>query len=409
MDSCKVCQKVDRRRGLFIIFAIMSVVTFALAVLAGVCEKTGHICTLIHWLCSLCKTPFLGFSLEGLRNVAMTVGLTGILFAWLLQVIGDKECGVELDKLFQNQFRGYLLQMFLFIIAMIMCIYYSSVSPGCGKWGSSAVFTFITMMFCICNMWIMCTCFLFSTTTRRMIAFRYLEEQLKKRWNEWELGLWAKELDTCVGRREIEPVKAYFDVIHQELTKEKGEKSKQVKLCCRSMGITWKWVDHSRWDSYLPYIRDYGDRDAGDLMMSAFMLQAVREQELNEERFMTVLDCVECGTAGEERPPAYILALYLAFICVHQYASIEPPLKAVYDQLYRISWGEFTPPPSKMAYFEDLLVTMILCYGEAYTYNSADFAVRCSLEKLMPHYIGLLKMIPCTKNAVCKCQQKGDD
>lgn len=406
MDSCKVCHQVDRRRRFFYALFFLSVIASALAVVAVMCEKIGHAYAAIHWICLLYKLPLFGFNLEGLKNVAMTVGLTGILFAWLLQVIGDKECGVELDELFRNQFCGYVWQVFFFIVAMVLCIYYSSFSHG--EWGSPAVFTSITMTCGICNMWIMCTCFLFSTTTRRMIAFRYLEGKLKESWSERELDLWAKQLDTCIGRGEAEPVKAYFNVIHQKLLKEKGEKIKCVEQCCRSMEITWAQVDHGQWDSYLPYVLAYRDI-AGELMMSVFMLQAGRAQENNAERFEAVLHCVECGTAGETQPPASILALYLAFICVHQNASSEAPVHHIYDQLYRIKWRKLVLSPPQMTYYKNLLDTMILCYGKAYTYDSSDFAVRCSLEKLMPQYINLLEQMSSTAEAVSKYRQKGDD
>lgn len=242
-----------------------------------------------------------------------------------------------------------------------------------------------------------------------MIAFRYLEGQLKKRWSERKLALWAKELDTCVSRGEMEPIKAYFDTIYQVLIKETDEKRKRVEQCCRSMEITWAWVDHRQWDSYLPYILPYQYRDAGDLMISAFMLQAGRVQKKRVDRFAVVLNCVERGTAKEKQSPAYILALYLAFMCVHQNASNKPALSSVYEQLYRIRWGWLAPPRSKMEYFKNLLDTMLLCYGEAYTYNPADFITRYSLEKLMPHYISLLEQMPSTMEAVRKSRQKGDD
>ena len=409
MDSCEVCRKVDSRRVFFKILFILSIIALAFAALAIVCEKTKHSCAVIHWICSLYNTFFLGFNLDGMKNVAMTVGLTGILFAWLLQVIGDKECGVELEELFRNQFRTYVCQMFIFIIAMIVCIYYSSFPSECGKGGAPAVFTSITMMCGICNMWIMCTCFLFSTKTRRMIAFRYLEWKLKKNWNERELNLWAKELDVCIGRDETEPIKAYFDNIHRETSKKKVEKNKRVELCCKSMEIAWEQSDHKQWDRFLPYLLDYQEHDAGDLMISTFMLQAGRARESNAQRFASVLDCLERGTEGKSQIPAYILALYLAFICVHENVSNETPPMNIYEQLYRIKWSEFAPPTSKGEYFEELLDTMLLCYGESYTYRPADFAARHDLKKLMLCYATLLKLYPRTAEAMSESKQKGDD
>ena len=61
-----------------------------------------------------------GVYLPRLKDIAMTVGLTGVLFAWLLQIIGEQTCSIPTDELFQYEFHGYIWQIFLFIQATII-------------------------------------------------------------------------------------------------------------------------------------------------------------------------------------------------------------------------------------------------------------------------------------------------
>lgn len=44
---------------------------------------------------------------NGLKDIATTVGLTGVIFAWLLQIIGEKTCGVTTDELFEWECSHY--------------------------------------------------------------------------------------------------------------------------------------------------------------------------------------------------------------------------------------------------------------------------------------------------------------
>lgn len=408
MGSCAMYKKIARLRRFFIFFKVLTIVAVASAFLSTMCVLTGHVCWVLHRICWLCEKPVSVLRLEGLKNVATTVGATGILFAWLLQVMDTEVCGVRVDELIREWFKGYVLQLFAFIFAAVGCIYYSSsFCQRDGKWHFIAFLTSVVMVCGVLNMWILCVCFLFSTPYRRTLAFCYLEGKLKERWSETKLEFWVGELNTCADRGEIDAIKAYFCTVRWKVSGEKTDKNKQARLCCEIMEIMWEKVGQSQWDKLFPYLPCDGEHHdmEGMLLTIAFLLRGAAQVD-KAERYKAVLDGLKRGTEGKTPIPGHLLALYLTFIAVHQSASNNEEIpKRVFNDLYFTRWGRLATPKSGMEYFQELLRMMIRCYSNTYTYpNPKLLEEKCELKDSL-HF---LERMPGTARAVTESKQKGD-
>lgn len=409
MGSCAAYKKIARFRRLFIVFEVLTAAAVLFALLATLCVKTNHVCCVLHLICWLCEKPVSVLRLEGLKNVAATVGATGIFFVWLLQIMDTEVCGVRVDELIREQFKGYVLQLFAFILAVVVCIYYSSsFCQRDGKWHFIAFLTSVVMVCGVLNMWILCVCFLFSTPYRRTLAFCYLEEELKRYWSETKLDFWAGELNTCVDRGETDAIRAYFCTVRRKVSEERTDKNKQARLCCEIMEKMWEKVGQSRWDNLFQYLPcDGEDHDMeGMLLTSAFLLRGAAVQEDKAKRYKAVLDGLKRGTEGKTPIPGHLLALYLTFIAVHQSASNNEEIpRRVFNDLYLTRWDRLATPKSGMEYFQELLRMMIRCYNNTYTYpNPKLLEEKCELKDSLR----FLERMPGTARAVAESKQKGD-
>lgn len=188
------------KRALYFFFAL-SCVTLATAVIAGVCGLLFQVAcpAWLHGVADL-------LSADAIKNIAMTVGLTGVIFTWLLQIIGDQECGLPMDKLFRHAFKPYTAQLVLFMIALLLSIGFSSLTRGSDWDLIISGCAFISSLAGIFGMWFLCRLFLFSTQKRRYIAFSCLEEDLLDGADARRTALnkWRKELPLCIQNGDIE-------------------------------------------------------------------------------------------------------------------------------------------------------------------------------------------------------------
>ena len=326
----------------------------------------------------------------------MTVGLTGVLFAWLLQIIGDQTCGIQMDELFCTEFHGYTRQMFLFIQATLLCIFMCSTKS---IWKLLAPISFLIMICGIVGMWLMCLAFLFSTKKRRIIAFCALEGKLTKTWSPDHQELWSRELNLCATRGEEEHIETYFQQLRSKA--EKFWEKESAEICAEYCGDlierTWTQVGSKRWSQYLPYLlkQPYGT-PASYLLLCSFLLQAarLREMEQDGDRYQAVMECLSKGTKGMETVPGDLLALYLAFIVVYQAASKTPVNQDVLSRLREIRWDWELDITSMAEYQKYVLEWMIWCYGIATTYDYKSIAVKMQNANLDRDFAQFMKLYP---------------
>lgn len=279
---------------------------------------------------------------NGLKDVSMTVGLTGVLFAWLLQIIGDQTCGIQMDELFSFEFPGYTWQMFLFIQATIVCIFTCSCK-GPGR--LLAPIAFSNMLCGIVNMWLMCMAFLFSTSKRRDIAFCRLKDKLSKNWNMDDLSLWARELNTCVARGEKEHIQTFFDLLRakaEDLFKPE-ESVLCAEFCGEVMEQIWNATGADHWSRYLTYLlKPPYNVEPPYFLLGTYLLQTarLREREMVGDRYFAVIACLSKGTRDRQTVPGTLLALYLAFYTIHESYSVDQHPDEVFEALGKIKWDK---------------------------------------------------------------------
>lgn len=347
------------------------------------------------WLAS-CAETLVPSGFTGLKDVSMTVGLTGVLFAWLLQIIGDQVCGIQMDELFRTEFHGYTFQVFFFIQATLVCIFTCSAQS---TWKLVAPTSFVNMICGIVGMWLMCLAFLFSTKKRRIIAFCALEGKLTKEWSTDHQELWSQELNLCAARGEEEHIETYFQQLRSRAEKLWSEEPAEVcaEYCGDMIGRTWEQVGHKRWSQYLPYLlkQPYGT-PASYLLLSSFLLQAARLQEIEQdgERYQAVMECLSRGTKGMEKVPGDLLALYLAFIVVYQAASEKPIPRDVHSCLQEIRWDLALNITSMAKYQACVLKWVIWSYGIAVTYDYKSFTIRMQHMGLDRDFTRFMKLYP---------------
>lgn len=218
MDS-EIAKRIKIKKGLMKVFYGISwvflIVSFLLIIRTQIFPKvfSSDEVSFPHFL-----SFFLRFiESESIKNTAMTVGLTGVLFTWLLQVIENEECSQPVSNLFRDVFKGYTWQVLIFIISLLLCIGFASPeAQNKTLWDLLiAGTTIIPVIMGIINMWILCSIFLFSHRQRREVAFSYLKKLFEdKKGNEVAiLNSWQKEIPQCMYNNEKIYVEKFFELL----------------------------------------------------------------------------------------------------------------------------------------------------------------------------------------------------
>lgn len=344
----KLCKKQCRIYKIRAAFLVLYIISWGLTI----AEFVAVFCILLrglimHWCGSVpvdCISCLLGIVpknyFEGLKDVAMTVGLTGVLFAWLLQIIGEQTCGIPMDELFHFEFHGYTKQMVFFIQATMVCIYTCS----CKDIGRLlAPISFLNMLCGIVNMWLMCIVFLFSTDKRRDSAFCCLKSKLPAVWNADDLTPWTQELDACLTRGEKEHIETYFDLFQLRAKELYDAKDPEpcTEFCGEVMRLTWIATGTEHWNRYLVYLlKPPYNEEVPYLMIAAYLLQSarLREKEMGGNRYFAVAACLHKGTENLQKVPAILLALYLAFFVINESISEDVIPEEAILALKKINW-----------------------------------------------------------------------
>lgn len=347
----------------------------------------------IGWLSANLSNGHFG----GLKDVAMTVGLTGVLFAWLLQIIGEQTCGIQMDELFRFEFPGYIYQMFYFIQATMICIFTCS----CKDTGRLlALVAFLNMLCGIVNMWLMCVAFLFSTSKRRDIAFCCLKRELSTSWSMDKLSLWARALNVCVARGEKEHVAAYFDLLRSKAEEIFNPQKPELcaEFCGELMELTWIETGADHWSQYLAYLlRPPYNKEVPYFLLGTYLLQAarLRERGMSGDRYLAVITCIDKGTVNLHEVPGILLALYLAFCTIHQLVSTQPAPEVVFNALRKIKWDKkLDVYQNKSAYYRKCVLRWVLwSYGIVYTSDYQAFVSKQG-ETLEQDYDRYMRLYP---------------
>lgn len=151
------------------------------------------------WVADILKT----LDYSALGNVAMSIGVTGALFSWLLQIIKDEECGVEMSSLFHRFYPGYIANLWAFIASTAICIY---CCDNVGDASSSRMelrfiilSNLISMVFELLYMALMCRKFLFNFHTRKDAAHVHLLTEINNTWNNRYGSWYLPELSSLFG------------------------------------------------------------------------------------------------------------------------------------------------------------------------------------------------------------------
>lgn len=343
----------------------------------------------VGWLSGILPAGCFG----GLKDVSMTVGLTGVLFAWLLQIIGDQTCGIQMDELFRFEFPGYIWQMFFFIQATMICIY----TCNCKDTGRLlAPLSFLNMLCGIVNMWLMCVAFLFSTSKRRDIAFCCLKDKLLTNWNIDNLSLWAQELNTCATRGETQHIEMYFDLVRSKADETFNPEKPELcaEFCGQLMDLTWTTIGNNRWSQYLAYLLNPPyNNEISYFLLGTYLLQAARlgEKEVSRDRYLEVVTCLSKGTERLNEVPAFLLAIYLAFYTIHQSVSIQENPEKIFDALQKIKWDKKLDvyQNRKANYRKYVLKWILWIYGVVFANDYQAYICKQgeNLERAYDHYM----------------------
>lgn len=385
--SCKACEKNcllkarhDWFQVLFWLAVVLSVVECILAICILFNQSRLDIALLSVNLNQV-STYFKDIRFKSLKDIATTVGLTGILFAWLLQVIGDKTCGIVMDELFQWEYPHYLWQILLFIKSALLCIY-TCDSASAGR--TVALASFIGMLCGIANMWLMCATFLFSTGARRRVGFCFLRVHLNEQWDMALLDTWAQELVTCANRGETEFIQAYFDAIVKEVNKLSGWP--RVKTCNNAVTTLWEAVGSKKWYVYLPYVLRFPVDMVRYDMLAAYLLQAAKRQKQveNTARYKMVAECFGQGANSRYTLPKYVVETYLAFFAIYAYITETSADDLVFSVLGKFDWEKpIAPDPDR---HEEILRTVFRHYAVSYSYDYEGFEKKYWSDDLKKQY-----------------------
>lgn len=152
-------------------------------------------------------------SATGIKDVAMTVGLTGVIFTWLLQIMESEECGQPMSRLIERLVKRYKEQIGLFIIDVVVCIYCADAAAADAASLFALLVLFLSVVSGICFMWVLCTLLLFSKQTRREIAFACLKADIDggdAKTADAARRCWRQEIPACLSGHEDLYVHYYF-------------------------------------------------------------------------------------------------------------------------------------------------------------------------------------------------------
>ena len=396
MSSCKTCKKTCPLRKKHVWFQRLVIIAIVLVVI----ELFLIGCVCFDWTQFKIGPLYINLDQDwtfsdrirftGLRDIATTIGITGILFAWLLQVIGDKTCGIVMDELFQWEHPHYLMQILFFIQFALVCIY------TCGSEHEErivALVTFIGMICGILNMWIMCATFLFSTKDRRRVGFCFLETHLKAQWNQALLVSWAMELETSASRGEEEFIEACFITINNEVQKEENKSGwERAKKCSDAMACLWDEVGKGRWYTYLPYVVKSSSPDIKYDMLATYFFEAAElsKGENNDERFGNVVDCLCNGVTGFSEVPWYVRETCIAFLAIHGIHTDKGVSESILRKLESLQWGK--PTPSEPEEHEKILKEVFRCYAVNISNNPEEFESKFWTDDLIKAFGRYIKV-----------------
>ena len=398
----------------FIIYIISCVIIGVMAVLL-VLVPVGRMffediikCQFFSWAAKK-DCCFLGFvNFEGIKNVTMTIGLTGILFAWLLQVIGEKECGIGMDRLLSETFPKYVFLLTVFIASIVICIYFCSYdSELSNAIKLVTILAFLMTILGIVDMVAMCVCFLFDSEMRRISAFDLLEHNINNYnkgdtgWCENELIAWAKELPVCITQKESEAIETYFKLIYDKVSQYDNVPGKRLQIyicaeiCSRAMTVTREYISDNQWQMLLPYVMKYKQTNAGYVMLASYIMQIVRKPDLNEKDFLRILKCLDEGLGRAHTFSADVFALYMAYSSIYEYAfgySIfgNADIEAMIMHLKLDKLIVTTIP--KEDYADKVLDTTLLCFGTTNSYVLQNLAMKYCTTELHKKYKKYLKL-----------------
>lgn len=391
MSPCKVCKKncpLKPRRKWFQALFWLAVLLTVVECFLVICILLGRVQfsagSLLYIDLNQAALHLIKIRFESLKDIATTVGLTGILFAWLLQIIGDQTCGIVMDELFQWEYPYYLWQILLFIKSALLCIY-TCDSERAGK--IVALASFIGMLCGIFNMWLMCTTFLFSTGARRRVGFCFLRVHLYEQWDPAFLESWAQELETCASRGETEYIQAYFNAIADKMHKVKKDPAwDRAEICSNAVTILWEAVGPKKWHTYLPYaLRPSSDEFRYDIL-AAYFLQAAKQQKQVEDatRYQMMLECLGKSLNPSSRLPGYVLETYIALLTIYQCITDESLPLQVLSLLDSLTWT--APIASDSNRLKQILQTAFRHYAVSYTYNYEKFEKKYWTDDLIRKY-----------------------
>lgn len=206
---------------------------------------------------------------EAVKNISMTVGLTGVLFTWILQFFEMKVCSQPMSRLLSFVFKQYRFQLAIFFVSLIVSIGFSSLedSGDCARLIYTSAFA--SMLLGLINMWLLCNAFLFSEEKRRKIAFAYLADQISKCEGEddnakklWAFECWLKEIPTCICENDEANIQLFFRYLMEGYQKN-------------SMPANW----HQNIDRLLMDLVSLLD---DNVSMNQYLVKAILQQEAKD-------------------------------------------------------------------------------------------------------------------------------
>ena len=146
------------------------------------CPKLGDIWK--NLACNLCKKNCLiqKLSVAGSGEIISGVGFACLLFSWLLQVIKDSECGVEMGCLYKKYFGEYILALYIFLLFTTMGIYICNLENISCSSRAMILFLLVGLLFYVLYMFTLCNAFIFSQKQRKKYAHNYLFDEILSAW-----------------------------------------------------------------------------------------------------------------------------------------------------------------------------------------------------------------------------------
>lgn len=153
----------------------------------------------VKWITNLLNT----INYAALGNVATSIGVTGALFSWLLQIIKDEECGIEMSSLFKHYYPNYVINLWSFIASTAICIYCCDSIQTADNIRPELLliilFNLIAILVELLYMALMCRKFLFNFHSRKALTHKYLIKEIKGNWNSGQRKGYSTELNNLFG------------------------------------------------------------------------------------------------------------------------------------------------------------------------------------------------------------------